>query len=185
MVTSWRTVHKGGCYRFKKAREQWLLPKKSEQDIFDLVKKCMDNLGLDISKFECVEDVQEKGPFDKKFYTELKIKYSMVDVRDIVWMKFTKNKGHLGVVATSNDINFDRPKDSTLYDETTEKGRWVYTTSGIIICELEEFWNDDYVLVFPILGNFSGFTRHKIEKRIGDYLIENDVPIIDFYSHRI
>ncbi len=46
----------------------------------------------------------------KGFYKDIKNFYNLKDIRDIVWMKFTRD-GFLGVVATSNDINFHIPKN--------------------------------------------------------------------------
>lgn len=47
-------------------------------------------------------------------------------------MKFTSS-GALGVVASSNDVNFQKPSSIKEYDKTEQNGRWKYNTSGIII----------------------------------------------------
>lgn len=101
--------------------------------------------------------------------------------RDIIWMKFTKD-GYLGVVATSNDVNFDIPNSSIDYN-AGESGNRKHTTSGIIIHSLDKVWNEDFDLVFPLEDIPKGFNRSMIESGIGNYLIENKSSILDFYSH--
>lgn len=93
---------------------------------------------------------------------EFKLKYSS----DIIWMKFT-DKCHLGVVAKSFDINF-------------EYGN----TSGKLIKEVGENWDDSFVFIFPLTKEIlSVYKKDDIERAIGNYLISKGVPIIDFYSH--
>ncbi len=103
----------------------------------------------------------------KEFYALYKSKYNLDDVRDIVWMKFTKDFC-LTTVACSNDINVG---DNN--------------TSGKILKKLNLQYNGDFVLVFPLSGiGGNKHLRHQIEMEIGDNLIINNIPIIDFYSHR-
>ena len=58
-------------------------------------------------------------------YSEIKKQYHLSDERDIVWVKFAKGKGnqagHVGVVAQSNDINFDLPPSADAYKEAVRK----------------------------------------------------------------
>lgn len=124
-------------------------------------------------------------------YEKIKKKNGLTDARDIVWMKFTTD-GYLGVVASSNDINFDRPPDKESYHNKTERGRWQCTSSGIIIHSLGQEWNTSFVLVFPLSGiqeeqipeaYRTKPVRGAIERAIGNYLIAMGVPILDFYSH--
>lgn len=184
MRTSWRS--RKHCCRYKKAEEQFAMKTKTQQEIFNYTKECLENLGLDTTRIVEVGDVKKRPPYNKSFYQELKTEFSLDDERDIIWMKFAANTGHLGVVATSNDINFMVPDDMCDYDKKTEAGKWVFNFSGILIKYLGESWNEDYVFVFP-LANMSklSYTRHMIEKEVGDYLINKGVPILDFYSHRI
>ena len=78
--------------------------------------------------------------------------------KDIIWIKFADNR--VGVVACSNDVNFDIPSTKDEYDEI------IFTRNGK-------------------KGKEGKKQRHDIETGIGNYLILNDVPIIDYYSHRI
>lgn len=91
--------------------------------------------------------------------------------------------GYLGVVATSNDVNFGYPPSEESYNEKTTKNNWRYNTSGIIIHSLDKVWDTSFVLIFPLKNIPKGFDRGSIECGIGNYLIHNGVPILDFYSH--
>ncbi|SMC22206.1 hypothetical protein SAMN02745134_01588 [Clostridium acidisoli DSM 12555] len=58
----------------------------------------------------------ERESFENNLYKEIKEKNILKDEYDIVWMKFTED-GFLCVVATSNNINFQVPNDSSEYKE--------------------------------------------------------------------
>lgn len=101
-----------------------------------------------------------------KAYDCLKKQFELNNQKHLVWMKFTKD-GYLGVVAASDDINFD-----------------INNTSGEIIKKLNQEWDESRVLVFP-LPNIGDKERSDIECGIGNYLTdEKGVPILDYYSHR-
>ena len=99
-------------------------------------------------------------------YDVIKNKFNLGKPSDIVWIKFT-DKGHVGVIAKSFDINFDSK-----------------TSSTVLVEEVREAWDKSFVMIFPmtyeILGNRS---VGDLELGIGNYLIDKKVPIIDFYSH--
>lgn len=105
-------------------------------------------------------------------YDIIKNKFNLRETSDIVWIKFTTN-GHVGVVAKSFDINFD---------SKTDDGKSI--SSDVLVKEVGETWDKSFVMIFPmtsdILGNHS---VGELELGIGNYLIEKNVPIIDFYSH--
>ncbi len=128
-------------------------------------------------------------------YTLIKKEFELDDEKDIVWIKLTED-GYVGVVAVSNDINFDIPPNDSVYDdkvwkynEYTKKNElvWKYNSSGILVHKLNKKWDESLVLVFPLrkLNESCGYSRHNIEMAIGNYLIEQNVPIIDYYSHYI
>lgn len=112
----------------------------------------------------------QKEPKDRELrrfdYAKYKKIYKLKDKRDIVWIKFTKNKQHIGVIGTGCDINFN-------YN----------TTSGKIISYLNETWYEKNVLIFPLINIPDGLNRSDIESGIGNYLISKNIPILDFYSH--
>ncbi len=95
---------------------------------------------------------------------------------DLVWMKFT-DQGFLGVVAVSADINFYIPKDG----DTDVSNR---NTAGFIVHWLKQSWDRSFVLAFPLKSIPEDLKRSDIETGIGNYLISQKVPILDYYSHR-
>ncbi|WP_198182921.1 MULTISPECIES: hypothetical protein [Lactobacillus] len=90
--------------------------------------------------------------------------------KHVIWMKFAKN-GQLGVVAASNDYNFDIPPSSEVYDETTDgkpksnSNGWKYTTSGIILHKLNLEWDESFLLIFPLQGIEDSWLKDKILKQ--------------------
>lgn len=57
-----------------------------------------------------------------------------------MWLKFVKS-GHVGVVATSNDVNFQIPKNESEYDlKESVNNDWKYNSAGIIIHKLGLEW---------------------------------------------
>ena len=102
-------------------------------------------------------------------YNIIKDKFQLDCANDIIWLKFTKD-GYLGVVADSFDINYN-------YNNT----------SGKLLKKLnpEKEWDDSFVIIIPITPEIKNnkYTRKQIETAIGEFLIDNDVPIIDYYSH--
>lgn len=98
-------------------------------------------------------------------YEVIKRQYNLQRQSDIVWLRFT-NDGYLGVVGSSNDINFDKDTNS-------------YKIINHIGCE----WDENIIIIIPLPGIKDRCERELIEKMIGNYLIHNKVPIIDYYSH--
>ena len=159
-------------YRLDMAREQLKIPKVDVNTICSYVNDFLKAIGM-----KKVESPKIQIKDDKKIdYKKIKSDNALADKRDIVWMKFTDD-GYLGVVAVSNDINFDIPQDATEYD------RKKHNSSGILVHQLGKKWNTSFVLVFPLSNICGGYKRGDIERAIGNYLIDKKVPIIDFYSH--
>lgn len=96
---------------------------------------------------------------------------------DWVWMKFT-NQGFLGVVATSNDINFDIPKDE-------ENHFCKRTTSGIIIHKLKQSWDRSFLLAFPLKSIPEDLKRGHIETGIGKLPDRQKCPDIGLFLSQI
>ena len=195
------SVHCGRTKRFDKAEEQLKKAPKTVDEIINLTNSFLQSNGLkpvDNPKFTSfsVGNVRYGyrtvvGINDGKLENKINDHFGLVenplnDSKHVIWMKFAKN-GQLGVVAASNDYNFDIPPSSDVYDETTNgkpksnSNGWKYTTSGIILHKLNLEWDESFLLIFPLQG-IEDSQRKDIEKGVGNFLIENDVPIIDFYS---
>lgn len=195
------TVHYGKKKRFLEAKEQFRMQPADRQDIIRWTNEFIEEfrkMFLRECEVKAVENeirINEVSVMDflRSFNKCTKEKYGLTNVEDIVWMKFAST-GHLGVVACSNDVNFDFPTDQESYDERCGS-RWKYNTSGIILhyvsCHGGEGleWDQSSFLVFPLQGLKSGREgkrqRRQLETGIGNYLIHKGVPILDHYSHRI
>ncbi len=177
---AYSSVHCDKRTRFDKAEVQAELKAKKIQEIIKFTNEFLVLLGMNST----INPIIKRKSFEDNLYKEIKEKNHLKDERDIIWMKFTKD-GFLGVVATSNDINFQIPNDISEYKEKTTNGKWKYNTSGIIIHHLKKRWDESFVLIFP-LQNISEklLKRGDVERGIGNYLIKNKIPILDFFSHR-
>ena len=113
--------------------------------------------------------------YDKK-YDDIKYKFDLERVSDVLWFKFT-DKGHLAVVAGSCDINWDNSK-----------------SCGILVDEVGEVFDTSFLFVFPLTQQmlrsksepssfYRKYTVAELELAVGNYLIDKGVPIIDYYSH--
>lgn len=120
---------------------------------------------IEYNTSDCEVDPNRTNRQLKIEYDEIQGKYGLDEPGDIIWLKFTEN-GHIGVVATGMDVNFS-------YDNS----------SGILIRHVKKNWDESFVLIIPLPDIPYGYRRHDIEKAIGNYLIEKEIPIIDFYSH--
>jgi len=164
--------------RFEKARKQASLNSIPKEIVMKHIDDFLELLEMNDTK--CYEmDVQDIKDIN---YREIKSSNNLSDIRDIVWLKFTDD-GYLGVVAVSNDINFDMPASKENYDERGKNGRWIHNTSGIIVRSLGKEWNKKFVLLIPLKNIPDNLCRGDIERGIGNYLIFQGVPILDFYSH--
>ena len=172
------SVHYNDKTRFIEAYNQSKKKTISVDQIIEYTNDYLEQRGLnriDHPRFENTTDLSLDIDYNK-----IKEDYDLNSDKHIIWMKFTTS-GHLGVVAASNDINFRIPENEEQYNEKGKK-RWKYNTSGIIARSLEQGWDENFVLIFPLPG-ITNQERSAIEQGIGNYLISKDVPILDFYSH--
>ena len=121
------------------------------------------------------ENKRTYDQYDKK-YDSIAKKFKLERVSDILWFKFI-NKGHLAVVASSCDIN------------------WDYNLScGYLVKEVGEQFDDSFVFVFPLTQQMirtkaepRSYSRKysvaDLELAVGNYLIYKGIPIIDYFSH--
>lgn len=164
-------------YRYEEAKKQLSKKPTSIDEIIKLVNDYLIKVDIKVSEKNLYDEINKLSDL----YKCIKEKENLNNKRHIIWMKFTKD-GYLGVVAKGADINFQIPESEKEYDN--KKGsRWEYNTSGIIIHKLKKEWNEEFVLIFP-LPDVNNKIAREMEKKIGDYLIENNVAILDFYSHR-
>lgn len=198
--TRWCSVHISNTKydRFKKAEDEANKKPVQVSEIINLTNEFLDKIGI-----KQVGNPRIDKPIidSEAFYESMKEKYGLACRKDIVWMKFTKDinnaeNGHLGVVGQGDDLHYqsELPENEFVYNATTDgkpknKGnRWKYTTSSIIIHHLMlkekiKGWDESFVLAYPLPNIPCGLDREKIETGIGNYLIDNSVPILDYYSH--
>lgn len=187
-----QSVHGKAYKRYKIALEQLTSAEKNNVSINTIIKYVQEFLEANGIK-TISNPVFTEFPIN---YSKIKQDYYLLDERDIVWLKFAQipNGGNhvLGVVAVSNDINFDIPPDANEYDvkiriwdsyKKKYKEEWKWNSAGILLHKLGLVWDNSFVLIFPLSNIPQKYNRHDIEKAIGNYLITNKVPIIDYYSH--
>lgn len=100
-------------------------------------------------------------------YDHILRQFNLKKQSDIIWMKFTTD-GYLGVIASSNDINFDEDN-----------------SSGKLINYVGKKWDNCKIIIIPLHIVNERSDRLLIEKMLGNYLIEKKVPILDYYSHNL
>lgn len=167
------SVHGESDERLRKAQQQAEKTPVPVEQVAAYVNAFLSGMGM-----RRMEKPVQKVPVD---YADFQQRYGLRNRKDIVWMKFTSD-GFLGVVAVSDDINFDLPKSAQDYHIKDGK-YWLHNTSGILVHMLEKTWDTSFVLVFPLTPIPAGRTRSDLERAIGNYLIAKGVPILDYYSH--
>ena len=148
-------------YRKNKAKHETTKEKVSVFEILNLINSFLNDIEV---KSNCIL-IDGLDILMTVNYEHIKRQYELDSQSDIVWMRFTTD-GYLGVVASSNDINFD-------YN----------TNSGKIIESVNKEWDKNRIIIIPLPNIKERNERVMIEKMIGNYLIDNKVPIIDLYSH--
>ncbi len=113
-------------------------------------------------------------------YKEINEKYETNAEGHIIWIQFVKS-GHVAVVGAGKDIGFPKNKKS---------GTWS------ILSKLSNVeWNKEKVIIIAIRGldkesvglkNVDNLLkcRNGVEQCIGEYLIKNNIPILNYYQHR-
>lgn len=182
------SVHFGNTYRLDKAREQAAFPPADVDAIIAHVNDFIEAIGIHAVEFPVMGSLQLPLQIN---YKKIQADNALRDPGDIVWMKFTKD-GYLGVVAASNDINFDIPSNASEYDKKEWQYNsyykkkelvWKHNSAGILVHQIGKEWDTSFILVFPLSNIPAGYRRGDIERAIGNYLIDKKIPIIDFYSH--
>lgn len=151
-------------YRKNKAAEEAEKENVSIAEICELINLFLSKIYKDGIKCNLINGPDILKTID---YEHIRRSYNLNDQSDIVWMKFTTD-GYLGVVASSKDINFN-------YNNS----------SGKLIKSVNKRWDESKVVIVPLPKIESPQERLLIERMIGNYLSDNDVPIIDFCSHNL
>ena len=157
----WRVTSDENDYRKKQAEKE---SRKEKVSIGNICKYAQDFLNeIDVkSELIFIKGLDITLSIN---YELIKRQYNLSSQKDIIWLRFTQD-GYLGVVASSNDINFD---DST--------------NSSKIIKHLGKMWDSEIVIIFP-LPNINGYNDGVlIEGMLGNYLLDKGIPILDRYSH--
>ncbi|HEL2255252.1 TPA: hypothetical protein U1X30_001830 [Streptococcus suis] len=179
-----QSVHGKSYSRFNEAKKQLEKPIVEVDTIATDILEFLKELGIKTTETPKIEP-------SKIDYREIQKEYSLNSERDLVWLKFADN-GYLGVVATSNDVNFQIPTNESEYDlkvrvyneyEEKYKEEWKFNSAGIILHKLGLEWDESFVLLFPLGKIPEEYSRHDIEKAIGNLLYKKGVPILDLYSH--
>lgn len=179
-----QSVHGKSYVRYNEAKKQAENASVDIEIIINYVKVFLKKVGIKTAE----NPVMNPELID---YVKMQKEFELEDQRDLIWMKFTED-GYLGVVATSNDINFDIPHNANDYDRKHKvynaylkkyEDDWVHNSSGIIVHKLGKRWDKTFVLVFPLKDIPIGYTRGDVEKAVGNMLKDNNVPILDCYSH--
>jgi hypothetical protein len=179
-----QSVHGKSYVRYNEAVEQTKQVPVDRKKIIKYTTEYLNEIGIQTT------DNPEYDP-QSIDYDKIREEFELDDKGDLVWMKFTED-GYLGVVAVSNDVNFDMPEDAGSYDKKhivydsyrrKNKEEWVHNSSGIIVHKLGKEWDETFVLIFPLKGIPHGYTRSDVETVIGNMLIDRDVPILDYFSH--
>lgn len=183
------SVHYDEMIRFDKAKKESGKDIVEVNDIIKLTNEFLIKIGLDKVDKPIRNSYEIENNDDKTVilpYESIQRNYNLNNEKHIIWMKFAyknenKKERYLGVVARSNDVNFQIPNNTSEYNLKNGK-RWKYNTSGIIIHMLGMKWDESFVLVFPI-SNVGDHAMKDVECGIGQYLISKNVPILDYYSH--
>ena len=104
-------------------------------------------------------------------YSKIVKSSGIEDKKNIIWIKFAKDiqtdELYVGTVGAGYDIN----------------NHWDYENmSGMLVKHANCVWDDSSVLVIPVRLR-DGKKRDDFEKAIGNLLIKEHVPIIDYFSH--
>lgn len=179
-----QSVHGKSYVRYNEAVKQAAHKPIDKKEIIKYTTDYLKEIGIQTT------DNSEYNPKNID-YDKIQEQFELEDKGDLVWMKFTGD-GYLGVVAVSDDVNFDIPEDCSVYDKKhivydsykkRNKDEWVHNSAGIIVHKLGKEWDESFVLIFPLKGIPNGYTRADVETAIGNMLIDREVPILDYYSH--
>jgi len=172
---SWRNIvrKKSIEERIQKAREEFSRPFVEVDEIVKILSCCLKDNSID-------GDIMIYESLSKNIdYKDIMRKYNTNGEGHIIWLEFVE-KGHVAVVGAGKDIGFPRNE---------KRGTW-----SILSKILNIEWDTSKVIIIPIRGldvssvgikNVDNVLkcRNGVEYCIGQYLIENNIPILNYYQH--
>lgn len=162
-----QSVHYGQTKRFEEARKQLAGPSlpANNTKLLELLNEILEYLGVSLK----AEEV--RPPYDSKYD------------KGYVWIKIAhdpKSGKRYGRVVANGPVNFEIPNDKSNYHLKNHKGQWKYPISGVWVHDSELEWDTEQIIAIPI-GNVP---VNVAKFYIGNFLLENGIPIIDKFSHR-
>lgn len=141
----------------------------SKEQIISYVNEFFQQLGI-LLPINFNNVVQLKKTESRRInYYQIQKDTKIKNKNDIIWIKLNED-GCISVIGTGCDIYFtDKVKKDT--------------SSGRINSLIGEKWNENEVLIFPLVKIPEGLNRSDVESGVGNYLISKGVPILDYYSH--
>lgn len=115
-------------YRINKAAQEAKKERVSISEILSLINLFLKNIKIE-SKCIVIDGLDILMTVN---YEHIRRQYKLNNQSDIVWLRFTTD-GYLGVVASSNDINFD-----------------YQTNSGKIIRSVNKEWDKNKIIIIPL-----------------------------------
>lgn len=169
-----RSVHFRDRTRFSKAEEESRKVPASAERVAEIVLDCLKRIGLP----QAAAIWADPRAVD---YAAIRKQYRLKDKGEILFLKFSAD-GFIGVIGTGSEINFDYPPCRQDYNKRTGSD-WAYHTSGILLSHVNKIWDQGSVMICPLRIENLPFTRRQVATAVGNYLSEQGVPIIDYYSH--
>ena len=160
--------------RIKKGQEELNKSVVKDVEILRIISECLKEKGID-GEVLLVESIPQNINFE-----DIMTYYNTNGEGHIIWIEFVKS-GHVAVVGAGKDIGFPQNRN---------KGTWS------ILSKLSNVeWDKTKVIIIPIRGldkrsfglkNVDNLLkcRNGVEHCIGEYLIKNNVPILNYYQHR-
>ena len=162
--------------RKEKAKEQNDENAKDKEDIRKILEEALDEIARETEN-NVKGKVLLKKP-EEIDYEQIKEEYNKNDASHIIFIQFTK-KGHVAVVGAGKDMSFSKK---------VSRGTWA------IISAIEDVeWDNEFAMVIPISNikncrikqddNILTY-RNGVEHYLGDYLLNEDIPILNYYQHK-
>ena len=162
--------------RKEKAKEQNNENAKDKEYIRKILEGALDEIARETEN-NVKGKVLLKKP-EEIDYEQIKEDYNTNDASHIIFIQFTK-KGHVAVVGAGKDMSFSKKVSC---------GTWAII-SAIDYVE----WDNEFAMVIPISnikkcriekGDNILTYRNGVERYLGDYLLKNDIPILNYYQHK-